>query len=289
MSNEILNRQNEQKPIMYLAAQRQLYSEAKRLNNLFFDISVLFPFLLSIMQFIFDENELLNVCIQLMSILVFIAGIKINSIIKKKKIDAAMIQQQFDVYVYDVPWDKKLFGKRLDMSQLIAEKSNLFLKKNCGNDKLKNWYTSVVGSVSKEKGILMCQKENFSWDISLRKKFKNICCIFIGIVISLIIAQALVEDDTLRVLISKIGLISSILEWIITVVLNLNNNIKNLNELGDLINDSNEKSIDDLMEIQSKIFNHRKSCYCIPDYFYKKYKNNDEYLAYRLAMLDKEK
>lgn len=86
MSNEILNRQNEQKPIMYLAAQRQLYSEAKRLNNLFFDISVLFPFLLFIMQFIFDENELLNVCIQLMSILVFIAGIKINSIIKKRKL-----------------------------------------------------------------------------------------------------------------------------------------------------------------------------------------------------------
>lgn len=129
MSNEILNRQNEQKPIMYLAAQRQLYSEAKRLNNLFFDISVLFPFLLSIMQFIFDENELLNVCIQLMSILVFIAGIKINSIIKKKKIDAAMIQQQFDVYVYDVPWDKKLFGKKVGYESINCRKIKFISKK----------------------------------------------------------------------------------------------------------------------------------------------------------------
>jgi len=46
MNNEIVTRQNEEKAIEYLAAQRQIYSEAKKLDNIgiifcYFTISII--------------------------------------------------------------------------------------------------------------------------------------------------------------------------------------------------------------------------------------------------------
>ena len=60
-----------------------------------------------------------------------------------------------------------------------------------------------------------------------------------------------------------------------------------MQEIDELINDSEEKTMDDLQEIQNKLYVHRKSCYAIPDFFYNRYKDNDEDLAYRTAKLDK--
>ena len=45
--------------------------------------------------------------------------------------------------------------------------------------------------------------------------------------------------------------------------------------------------MDKLQEIQSKIYIQRKSCYTIPNKFYDRYKNNDEDVAHRTALLDK--
>ena len=288
MNNEIVTRQNEEKAIEYLAAQRQIYSEAKKLDNIGIIFSVILPLVLSIMQLFFKENIFWSLSSKILSIVSMFVGMAVGSFVKKGKNVAAMIQQMFDVYVYQMPWDNKLFGKEKNLSYLIAEKSKILLDKAGERDKLMNWYTGCVGEgVSNIKGIWMCQKENFNWDVNLRKKYKKSCSIIVGVLIVGILLAGLVNDESIIVLISRFAFILPMLKWLFPMIKQLNDDIRNMQEIDELINDSEEKTRDDLQEIQNKLYVHRKSCYAIPDFFYNRYKDNDEDLAYRTAKLDK--
>lgn len=288
MNNEIVTRQNEEKAIEYLAAQRQIYSEAKKLDNIGIIFSVILPLVLSIMQLFFKENIFWSLSSKILSIVSMFVGMAVGSFVKKGKNVAAMIQQMFDVYVYQMPWDNKLFGKEKNLSYLIAEKSKILLDKAGERDKLMNWYTGCVGEgVSNIKGIWMCQKENFNWDVNLRKKYKKSCSIIVGVLIVGILLAGLVNDESIIVLISRFAFILPMLKWLFPMIKQLNDDIRNMQEIDELINDSEEKTMDDLQEIQNKLYVHRKSCYAIPDFFYNRYKDNDEDLAYRTAKLDK--
>ena len=288
MNNEIVTRQNEEKAIEYLAAQRQIYSEAKKLDNIGIIFSVILPLVLSIMQLFFKENIFWSLSSKILSIVSMFVGMAVGSFVKKGKNVAAMIQQMFDVYVYQMPWDNKLFGKEKNLSYLIAEKSKILLDKAGERDKLMNWYTGCVGEgVSNIKGIWMCQKENFNWDVNLRKKYKKSCSIIVGVLIVGILLAGLVNDESIIVLISRFAVILPMLKWLFPMIKQLNDDIRNMQEIDELINDSEEKTMDDLQEIQNKLYVHRKSCYAIPDFFYNRYKDNDEDLAYRTAKLDK--
>ncbi len=151
MDNEIVSRQNEDTSINYLAAQRQLYNEAKNLDNLGILFSVFLPLCCAILQSIFHDNIYLNSVSYILSILSMIVSLLLNSYVSQKKETAAQIQQYFDTYVYKMPWDNKLFGKKKDVTHDVAEKSQKLFKKSGEREKLINWYTSTVGTVELEK------------------------------------------------------------------------------------------------------------------------------------------
>ena len=78
------------------------------------------------------------------------------------------------------------------------------------------------------------------------------------------------------------------LRWLINLIKQLNNDINNLMELDGMINSPEEKEIEKLQEIQAKLYNHRKACLAIPNFFYKWNKDNDEDVAYGSAKMDTE-
>lgn len=154
-------------------------------------------------------------------------------------------------------------------------------------EQLKNWYTTVAETVDLKKGILMCQKENYNWDVNLRKRFRMLSFIVIIALIVLIFLLGIVKNETVVMLLYRIAFIVPMLQWLFKTVKVLNRDVENLEELDDLIGSSEPKSMDKLQMIQSKIYIYRKSCYTIPDKFYKIYKNNDEDVAHRTALLNK--
>ena len=141
MNNGIVCRQNEEKSIKYLAAQRQIYNEVKKFDNVGIVFSVVLPLLLSVLQLFWKKNRYLNTAAQMLSIVSMFVGMAVNSFVTRQKKNAADIQQQFDVYVFQMPWDNKLFGKKRDLSYMIADKSKILLSKSGEESKLLNWYT----------------------------------------------------------------------------------------------------------------------------------------------------
>lgn len=287
MNNGIVERQNEDKYISYLAAQRQLYNEVKSLDGIGILFSVVLPLLFAVVQLIISDNAYLNAVSYILSIISMVISLLLGSYVAQKKEMAAEIQQHFDVYVYQMPWDNKLFGPQRSVTHIVAEKAKLLFRKAGERASLANWYTTVAGTVDIKKGILMCQKENYNWDASLRKRFRLASSIVIGILTVLIFLIGIVRNETVVMLLCRFAFVIPMFQWLFETVKQLNEDIKNLKELDELIGFSGPKSMDDLQEIQSRIYIHRKSCYAIPNRFYERYKNNDEDVAHRTALMDR--
>ena len=100
MDNEIISRQNEDTSINYLAAQRQLYNEAKNLDNLGILFSVFLPLCCAILQSIFHNNIYLNSVSYILSILSMIVSLLLNSYVSQTRARKLNIGKPYSLYMH---------------------------------------------------------------------------------------------------------------------------------------------------------------------------------------------
>lgn len=284
MSNGIKIRQNEEKCIAMLAAQRQLYNDAKGLNLVLILISVILPFGLSFISSISD-NAYIDKSSYMVAIVALFLSFIMDKYIDKQKELAATIQQQFDIYTYTMPWDTKIFGNNRNLSQEIARNSKFIMNNTNKKQELYDWYAKENDNKPLLEGILSCQRENYVWDIGLRKRFKIASIITILALSLIVFVVGIVHSEEFITVIGHIAFIAPMLEWLLSTVKSINQDIEHLNDLDELINDGVTKSMDDLQDIQKLLFEHRKGCYTIPNFLYDIFKNNDEDIAHRTASL----
>ena len=285
MSNGIAARQNENNSIAMLAAQRQLYRDAKKFNTLSVALSVWIPFALAVILLFIPENTEWKYLSYILSIVSMIFSFVIDKCIEEKKQLAAFIQQKFDVYVYTMPWDKRIFGKDKNIDHEIATYSKKVLKNPQEKNKLKDWYTPGVDEKNTIDGILACQRENFWWDVGLRKRFRFASVTLIIILFVAILTMGLWKNERITELLWRLSFVVPMLKWLLDTVKKLNKDISTLQELDGDINNNEMKTMDDLQDIQKVIFQHRKGCYAIPECIYNICKDNDEDRAYRAARM----
>lgn len=159
MNNSINERQNEEESIRYLAAQRQLYSEAKCWNNVLIFTSVIIPILLIILKEFFKMCDIIKFFIYIYPIISLATLHSLNSKISDKKAIAAEIQQYFDIYVFQIKWSNKLFGKKHDLNNDIAKKYQKLLKNNIEKEKLINWYSNIDSNLNLLEAIYIYAKK----------------------------------------------------------------------------------------------------------------------------------
>lgn len=285
MSNGINVRQNENNSIAMLAAQRQLYRDAKWFNTLSVALSVWVPFALAVVLLFVPENSAWQYASYLISIGSMLFSFIVDKWIDEKKKLAAFIQQKVDVYVYSMPWDNRIFGQNRNVNHEIVAYSGKILGKQEDKDSLYNWYPSAIDNKNVLEGILLCQRENYWWDVGLRKRFKIISIIMIAVLSIAVFMMGLFKNESVAQLLWRFAFIVPMVEWLLNTIKQINKDIISLNELDYIINDDKAKEMDDLQDIQRMIYEHRKGCYTIPDYVYKLFKNNDEDKAHREATM----
>ena len=124
MSNGISARQNEESNIARLAAQRQLYRDVSRIEILNVILTVVIPIGLSFVQDIADWAKM-AACI--VSLIMLVLSVVMDTWQKDKKILAATIQQEFDLNVFNMEWDRKLYGTHKYLNTEIATASKKIL------------------------------------------------------------------------------------------------------------------------------------------------------------------
>lgn len=273
MSNGISTRQNEESNIARLAAQRQLYRDVNRMEILNVVLTVAIPIGLSFVQDIVGWAKT-AACI--VSLVMLGLSFVIDSWQKEKKRLAATIQQEFDLDVFNMEWDRKLYGAQKNLNTAIAAASKGILSDEDEKKSLKDWYRPEVDALPREEGIAACQRENFSWDAGLRKRYRGLLAVILVLIILVQLLIGINKAEPIQEYLLRILAMSSALKWIIKTLVGINGDLKRMESIDRSVNSTEKKTIDDLAFTQKDIFENRKIVTKIPDWLYKLFKDNDE-------------
>ena len=279
--NGFNERQNELAAINKLAAQNQLYGDAKKRLGIYLFLSIPVMMLLNLAVkptllndwfnygWGFDLTDSIALYALLLSAYELIFLKRQISGFKQK---AAKIQEDFDCSVYSLEWNDILCGDK-ECELEIKKSSNKYDSKGKNRNCFIDWYTPDVEQVDHTKAILLCQKENLGWDIEQRKKY----IYFISLISSLVFVSSLIFgfylEFTLKVLILSIIIPSwPAINFAITNYFENKEAIKDkkvLKSAVDKVDQIRNPTIKYVRDIQNLIYLNRKNNCLIFDWFYK--------------------
>lgn len=168
--NNIASKQNEQKQLEKLAAQREIYSFAKRLYLLQICLTVLIPIGLFIISSIWTN---LLIYSALFGVVAFIVnGIMLQPIIKAHKIKAAKIQELFDCEVLDLETSPLKVVNDIAVEEVLLN-YNAHKKIETNIEKIRDWYPTNIVELPISIARIICQRANCWWDSKLRIRYST--------------------------------------------------------------------------------------------------------------------
>jgi hypothetical protein len=271
--HNILTLQNRPENILMLAAQRQLYMEAKRFFMIQVYITVPVTIVLSLLKLIPAEisGNFFVYTASFFGGAISIADLIIGHfIVSDYRSQAAKIREEFDCKVYEMEWDNISIRSKVD-----RETINKFGYKyrTIPDSPLENWYPEEIANQSREKAIYTCQKSNVHYDRSLRNKYvTTVCLVSMGIFLILFLIS-LTTDFSLRTFVFQVVIPSfPVLILTVKIITEHTKLIKASNELHKSMTalDQKESAINmqQLRVVQTQIYCNRKTGALVPDFFY---------------------
>lgn len=180
----IIQRQEMPESIELLAAQRNLYSRAKKIIGFQMLLSVPIAVCAAITTIVKPEFKgyvaLWGILVVVFDLFVFTPWVK------KLRDNAARVQEVFDTKVLGLDWNEISVGKKPEHEMIHeeAQKHGLSDGKIKG---LRNWYPVAIDKVPEIFGIIISQRSNVWWDARMRRKYTfSIRVILVGIALGLI-------------------------------------------------------------------------------------------------------
>lgn len=274
MNNIILN-QNKSENLLKLAAQRQLYSEAKKFFIFQILITVPVTIILSFLKIIpiqslgFDIVPITAFFGAVITIADLLIGQFLVSNYRRK---AALIQEDFDCDVYEMNWDRISVGNRIG-KEVINEFGNKYVKVQ--GSPLTNWYPIEIADYSKERAIFICQKTNLHYDRTLRNRYITAVIIASVITLFIITFSSIVSNPSFdNFMVQIFAPFLPILILTLKITIEHFKSIKTADDLQALVSSlsstQENPNLSDLRLLQNKIFQNRKESPLVPDFIYNK-------------------
>jgi len=183
-------KQNEDRQLQRLAAQRQLYATAKTVFGWQIFLSGLVPVVFAIIVL---SNPSLKGLAATWGIFIILVDIFLLTTWQKRLRDlAARIQEVFDCDVLDLPWNELKAGKKPE-PELIKEQSDKYAKWAARMTPITDWYAKSVGDLPIHIGRIACQRSNIWWNAKQRRRYA-VCVI--SVVISVVVIVFVVSIGT---------------------------------------------------------------------------------------------
>jgi hypothetical protein len=278
--------QNEVAQLEKLAAQRYLYSLAKRglwLNFIFSIPVIVIYFILSFFYPILNEFKVyIGITISFINIFLLIPY-------QNKRInEAAIIQEQFDTDVLQIKWNLFLIKKSIDTAFIIKIK-NKYLKKKKDFTAFNNWYNINDEDIPIEFARFICQKENVWWEKEVRSKYMRLMLIIPVSVIFVLLILNLIFDSNLKLFINEIFYLSPTILFSFEQYSKNKFSIDTLDELNEKIKFNIDEAIHSNLNkevldtnsrlLQDRIYFHRLENALILDAFYQYCKKGNEIIS----------
>lgn len=292
---EILEKQNQVDNLVLLLARREVYSEAKNIQNLSIVLVSVVPVLIALGGYV--SPKILANFPNIMSgygiIAVIIEFFLIYFRDKKKEL-ASSIQENFDKNVFGISKNEILGALDIDDSTLLKYKNKIDNGANI--EKLKDWHSKEIIEIKTNVAILFCQRANVYYDYNIRNKYIIIVFLFLISTCLLIFLLGFFKDVKLSEFLLKIVYAYiPILIFSLNEIKNQKEAIKGVEDLQKIINNYIDKvglnsNVNEVIirQIQDRIYNNRKINPLIPDLLYeflrdKKNNNLEQTMNFSIA------
>jgi hypothetical protein len=163
--NSIVSRENDAEGIKHLRAARHMYAVARRVVTVQVVLAIGAPLLAAVVGLIAPERRAMAAFTALVVAVLDVA--LWDPWQKRAKKKAAKVQESFDCYVLDMPWNEFRAGSRVDAEEIHA--ADIAHLSGKTDPSLANWYPSGVSALQMHVARIICQRTNLWWDGSLRR------------------------------------------------------------------------------------------------------------------------
>jgi hypothetical protein len=282
--NNILQDQVKPLNIDRLAAQRQLYSDAKKILVCQIIITIPAVIIWSFAVMFISNLEVFAAFWAIIAIFLYYFVLRPSKNSLRTK--AAQIQELFDCDVLQLQWPSIKAGQKPDQ-ETITKYAHLYKKKNPQCSDIKNWYPTCIKELPIHLARIVCQRCNCTWDADLRRQYARWITVILLLIILSGVLISIFAELTVEQLI--LAIISPLIPAFIFCYSQISENIKTAKQLDnikthfiDLWNNilnnriSAEESNNQSRILQDEIYEHRKSCSPIFDWIYRRLKKKSE-------------
>jgi hypothetical protein len=200
--NTISEEQNLERNLEKLAAQRQLYSEGKRIHAWQLILSGAVPVCLALLAI--AEPDLKASCTFYGITMTLIDIFWFTPWQKRVRESAALIQETFDCEVLRLPWNEIKAGKSPE-AELVKAKADIYQVCSSKMPPLTEWYSPGIRGLPMHLARLVCQRSNCWWDAKQRRRYGGVLLFLVITIFATLTWLAIgmnltMQDFVLRVL-----------------------------------------------------------------------------------------
>ena len=264
----VRERQNDERSLDKLVAQRLLYRRVKRVENwrLVSMLAVAGLLLWGLAQ----QGAVSQAATVVVVLLWFVDQSVLVRCASGMKEEAAAIQEDFDCWVLDLPWSEH-HGVERPTQHRVKELARQGSNSGVDSQQLRDWYRGDI-PVAPLAAQLHCQRINCRWDGRLRREW--LC--FVVALVSVLVGAALAIAALAGVLLLEVVLAFAaglrLAAWLSMEqhaqsaarqrMERLHGYLSRVGSLG------GQATLCDVRLVQAAIFAHRRACPTVPDWFY---------------------
>lgn len=265
----IQERQNLPESLQKLAAQRLLYLRAKLIRNL----AMLLVLCIAALGLIAagTQNKDFSYGVAVLALFTWFADqFFLKEVEANTKKEAALVQEDFDCSVLELPWPTHKRVKRPSrdrIKQLAVQASrNPKVVRN-----LRDWYTPSSIPTDDMQAKVHCQRMNCWWDVDLRKRWRAVLTSVFWVFVTASIILAIIFGITVAKFVALVASGLRILAWGIGELKAQGSAIKNIQEIHEMLDKADIESDTFHSQVrcfQDEIFDHRRSNPPVPEWFF---------------------
>lgn len=206
--NVIPERQNNSEFLRLLRARSETYRQAVRLQIAQLFVTVMVPVISAVIGLLVPDARSYVATVAIAVTLIDIAIL--DRAMKRRLKEAALICEEFDCKLLEMPWNRFAAGKRPEPEVISAAERHW----PGGDAKLVDWYPAAVGQAPLHLARIVCQRTNLWYDATLRERYGNFLLIAaLSIVLALIAAGLAVNLTFTDFVVTILAPSAPLLSW----------------------------------------------------------------------------
>lgn len=247
-----------------LAAQREMYSTAKRYDAANRWVSLALPVAVTVLQ-AFVEVPFCATAVVAALMLGF--GLFLEQRASALVIEGAKAQQLFDSEVYGIGFENVSRDKRA-----VKRYADKYLSRKEDLSDFDEWYTVPIGELEPGEAILECQRQNSAWTYNLARRFMVRSTAVSSLLIVAVVAVIAFSGSSP----AAFAFLFCIFEWPVAMLVRWRKTSITARSLPSAMERHTlSKDEESLKRNQENIFEYRSSGFLVPDRFYKRFKDID--------------